>query len=121
MTSLLDQNQLHTMWWNLPGTFESQYVNVSFTGCVHDIERDDHFNMMLQFKKQIDRVPTLGRRLQEPPSFMNKNHMNFDYYKTPKDEYFLNDKTYDVHFMFKDPKPESRVFSKSRGVYPRLV
>ena len=89
MTPLLDQNQLHTMWWNLPGTFESQYVNVSFTGCVHDIERDDHFNMMLQFKKQIDRVPTLGRRLQEPPSFMNKNHMNFDYYKTPKEEFFL--------------------------------
>lgn len=73
----------------------------------------------MEFVKPID-YTSLGNRLSVLPRFEIKSHENFDFYLTPEDEYLLNNKIYDLNFMFKDPEPDNVMFSETRGVYPKV-
>mgnify|MGYP000030509488 CR=1 FL=1 len=75
--------------------------------------------MNMEFVKPID-YTSLGNRLSVLPRFEIKSHENFDFYLTPEDEYLLNNKIYDLNFMFKDPEPDNVMFSETRGVYPKV-
>ena len=112
---LLAQNQLHNMYWS---DYEA-FTNMSFVGCVHDIEKEDYFYLQHSFYKLFD-YTGLNGQLPTLPDFSNKSHNNFDWHVTPEDEYLLNGKQYDLTYMFKDPEPEKVVYSDSRGVYPKV-